>query len=130
MRLVYLDSPAIVKLVVREAESEALLVYLDSGLQPVSCSLARTEVLRAVRNSGTGVLERARDVLRRIDMIRLDDVLLDAAGLLDPQLLRSLDAIHLAAAGLVSPSLEAIVTYDERMRSAAERLGYRVEAPA
>ena len=69
-------------------------------------------------------------MLRRIHLIRLDDALLDAAGLLDPRIVRSLDAVHLAAAQQVAPVLSALVTYDRRMASAASLLGFRVEAPA
>ena len=62
--------------------------------------------------------------------MRLDDALLDAAGALDPGVLRSLDAIHLAAALTVAAQLEAVVTYDPRMAAAARLLGLRVSAPA
>ena len=50
--------------------------------------------------------------------------------MLDPRILRSLDAIHLAAAQLVAVELEAIVTYDQRMAEAAVLLGFTVIAPA
>jgi hypothetical protein len=50
-------------------------------------------------------LARARRVLRRIDLVHIDDELLDDAATLDAELLRGLDAIHLAARG--SPALMA-----------------------
>jgi predicted nucleic acid-binding protein len=127
---VYLDSSAIVKLVVRERESSALRRYLRTGQERVSCALARTEVLRAVRHLGPPAMSRARRILRRLDLIRLDDSLLDAAGMLDPRILRSLDAVHLAAALLIVPELDAVVTYDRRQAEAASLLGLPVEAPA
>ena len=127
---VYLDSSAIVKLVVRERESSALRRYLRSHPERVSCALARTEVLRAVRHLGPQAIDRARRVLRRIDLIRLDDTLLDAAGMLDPRILRSLDAVHLAAAQLIAPELDAVVTYDRRLADGALLLGFHAEAPA
>jgi hypothetical protein len=68
--------------------------------------------------------------LRRIDLIRLDDSLLDGAGMLDPRILRSLDAVHLAAALLIAPELDAVVTYDRRLAEGALLLGLPVEAPA
>jgi len=46
------------------------------------------------------------------------------------RVLRSLDAIHLAAALMVAAQLEAVVTYDARMAAAARLLGLRVAAPA
>jgi len=127
---VYLDSSALVKLVVRERESSALRRFLRNQPERVSCALARTEVLRAVRHLGPAALNRARRILRRVDLIRLDDSLLDAAGMLDPRILRSLDAVHLAAAQLIAPELDAIVTYDRRLTDGALLLGFPVEAPA
>jgi predicted nucleic acid-binding protein len=127
---VYLDSSAIVKLVVRERESPALRRFLRTRPERVSCGLARTEVLRAVRHLGPSVVNRARRVLRRVDLIRLDDSLLDAAGVLDPLSLRSLDAVHLASALLIAPELDAVVTYDRRQAEGARLLGLHVEAPA
>lgn len=127
---VYLDSSALAKLVVREPESATLRRFLRAHPRRVSCGLARTEVPRAVRHLGPAPLRRARQLLRRVHLIRLDDVLLDAAAALDPRILRSLDAIHLAAAQLVSPELEGLVTYDQRMADAAALLGFAVVAPA
>jgi uncharacterized protein len=128
--MVYLDSSALVKLVVLEPESRALRAYLRGEPQRVSCGLARTEVLRAVRPVGPSAIAAARRLLQRIDLIRLDDALFDAAGMLEPVGLRSLDAIHLAAAHLVAPALRAIVTYDRRMAEGAGALGFAVVGPA
>jgi predicted nucleic acid-binding protein len=130
MAAVYLDSSALLKLVVREPESAALRRYLRRHPRRITCGLARVEVPRAVRHLGGSFRRRARQLLRRVDLIRLDDALLDAAAGLDPRVLRSLDAIHLAAAQLVSGDLDALVTYDRRMTEAAKLLAFTVEAPA
>ena len=74
-------------------------------------------------------MRRARTILDGLHLIRLDDSLLDSAATLDARVLRSLDAIHLAAAQLVAPDLEALVTYDLRMAQAAAAIGFVVEAP-
>jgi len=128
--VVYLDSSAIVKVVVAERESAALRRFLQRRPLRVSCALARTEVIRAVRHLGPRVLARARRVVQRIDLVRIDDALLDAAGALDAAVLRSLHAIHLAAALTLAAQLEAVVTYDARMARAAAVLGLPVAAPA
>ncbi|MFQ5666187.1 MAG: type II toxin-antitoxin system VapC family toxin [Candidatus Binatia bacterium] len=128
--MVYLDSSALVKLVVREPESTALRRFLRRHPRRVACALARAEVPRAVLHLGPAALARAREVLRRLDLIQIDDSLLDAAGRIEPQVLRTLDAIHLAAARLLSSDLESVVTYDLRMADAARRLALPVEAPA
>ena len=126
---VYLDSSALVRLIVAEAESAALRRYLRGRAERVSCALARVEVIRAVGPHGGPALARARQVLRRVDLLHLDDELLDDAATLDAGALRSLDAIHLAAARTLGDELSAIVTYDERMAAAAMRLGLSVDAP-
>ena len=126
--MVYLDSSALVKLVVAERESAALRRYLRKELHRVSCALARVEVVRAVRPHGSTARARARQLLRRLDLLQLDDELLDSAAALDG-VLRSFDAIHLAAAHTLGDELSAIVTYDERMTTAAGVLGLTVVAP-
>lgn len=127
--MVYLDSSALVKLVVAEPESAALRRYLRKQPQRASCALARVEVVRAVKPHGAAAVARARRLLPRLDLIQLDDELLDDAAALDASVLRSLDAIHLAAAQTLADELDAVVTYDDRMTTAAGVLGLTVDAP-
>ncbi len=127
--MVYLDSSALVKLVVSEPESTALRRYLRGRPERVSSALAKVEVLRAVRPHGASAVTRARQVLRRVNVLHLDDELLEDAATLDIGVLRSLDAIHLAAARTLGDELQAVVTYDSRMAIAAARLGLQVDAP-
>lgn len=127
--MLYLDASAIVKLVVREAESAALRRALAPHEGLASCALVRTEVVRAARGHGGGAPVRARAVIGRLELVALDEALLDAAGLLGDPVLRTLDAIHLAAARVFGPELEQIVTYDVRMAAAATALGLPVIAP-
>ena len=61
--------------------------------------------------------------------MQIDEELLDSAATIDPRVLRSLDAIHLAAAQLFGDELTAIVTYDRRMVAAAGLLDLTVTAP-
>lgn len=127
---VYLDSSALVKLVVLEPESDALAEHLRCRASRVSCALARVEVVRAVRGHGQPAMTRARALLARISLLRLDDVLLDEAAALNEGNLRSLDAIHLAAARALGDGLAELITYDLRMADAAEMVGLAVAAPA
>ena len=127
---VYLDSSALVKLVVRESESRALRAHLRGHPSRASCALARVEVVRAVRPHGRRAIARARQLLERISLVRLDDALLDEAGALPDATLRSLDAIHIVAAQALGADLSEVVTYDQRMAAAARRVGLTVSAPA
>ena len=126
----YLDSSAIVKLAVREPESLALRRYLRRRQPLVSSALARTEVLRALVPAGDEAVARGRNVLERLDLVRVNDRILNSAGVLLPPELRSLDAIHLATARELGRDLGALVTYDDRMVAAAKRLGYRIVQPS
>lgn len=130
MSAVYLDSSAFVKLLVEEAETSASRTFLTShGPRRVSSALLRTESLRAVRHLGPDALATVREGLRRVDLIGIDDRILDAAGTLEPQVLRTLDAIHLATAMAVGDDLEVIVTFDERMVDSARLMGLPTATP-
>lgn len=129
-RATYVDSSALVKLAVREPESAALRRYLGRRRPLVSSALARTEVVRALVPLGSEVVQRGREVLARVDLLRLTNRVLDSAGLLTPPDLRSLDAIHLASAEQLGSDLRSFVTYDERLASAARSRGLRVVRPS
>lgn len=130
MSAVYLDSSAFVKLAVEEPETRALRAFLaERDGRRVSSALLRSESLRAVRQLGGDVLSTVREGLRRVDLVAIDDRILDAAGTLEPRVLRTLDAIHLATALAVGDDLETVVTYDERMAEGARLLGLPTAAP-
>ena len=132
MPLVYLDSSALVKLVVSEPESMALIDRLRAWPQRVSSALALTELPRALTRAGFGAAEhrRARAVLERLDLLDVDRQILATAAALEPSALRTLDAIHLASAIAVREDLEIVITYHRRLRAAAERMHIDVAAPA
>jgi len=129
MSATYLDSSAIVKLVIAEAESLALRQYLLQRRPLVSSALARTEVLRALLDEGDDGATRGRAVLASLDLIRVNDRVLDDAARLLPSEVRSLDAIHLATAQQLGGDLDQIVSYDDRMLRAANWLGMRTARP-
>ena len=128
---IYLDTSALVKLVVAEDESHALKHFLDAHADDslFSAALARTELIRAVSPNGAQAIAEARALLNRLDTVTLTRQLLDDAGALLPLSLRSLDAIHFAAAQRAGDSLRAVITYDARMLSAAADLGISTASP-
>lgn len=128
--VLYLDSSAAVKFVVSEQESAALGAWLPDEIRLTSSALLRTEVLRAVRRQEPGQLERARQTIAKFALHDIDADILESAGRLGPNSLRSLDAIHLATALRLADELEAIVTYDRRVIEGARALGLPVASPA
>ncbi len=132
MSVWYLDSSAIVKLVLEEAESDALVAWRRS-VGPddrfATCELAITEVLRAVGRVAPDLHAEALDQLDRLDHLAVDRDLLLAAGRAEPPAVRSLDAVHLAAAASLEGALGGVVTYDERMADAARNAGFVVLVP-
>ncbi|HEY7839520.1 MAG TPA: type II toxin-antitoxin system VapC family toxin [Terriglobales bacterium] len=128
--MLYLDSSAVYKLIADELESRPLTAFLAGQSAPVSSTLARVEVGRALgRAQGRPWRAgHADDVLSRICLLALDDSILARAAGIGPPELRSLDAIHLATA-LSVPALEGMVVYDRRLARAAQAAGLRVWAP-
>src|SRR5258706_7087466 len=84
-RATYLDSSAIVKLVVREPESAALSAYLKGRRPIVSSALSRVEVVRACSSCGATVERRVREVFDRLELIRINDRVIAIAGGLMPR---------------------------------------------
>ena len=128
-KLTYIDSSAIVKLAVAEPESGALRRHLSRRPPLVSSALARTEVARALTPCGLAAVRRGEEVLRRIQLLRVNDPVLTAAGKMEPADLRSLDAIHLASAARLGAAVKHVVTYDERMAASARAAGWTVASP-
>jgi predicted nucleic acid-binding protein len=130
MALAYVDSSALVKLAVFEAETTALEADLAGRDGLVASVLVVVECGRAARRTGSRkVQRRVREVLQAVHLIDLSGPLLDEAAGLQPASIRSLDAIHLATALTVDePGLE-IITYDGRMADAARANGLRVAQP-
>jgi predicted nucleic acid-binding protein len=129
--LLYLDSSAIVKFVLAEPETEALVEFLTGWPERISSVLARVEVLRAVRRAGVRetVYRRAESVVVRIGLVGIDAAVLRLAEDLEPPELRTPDAIHLATALSVGEELGGLISYDARLSRAATSSGISVLSP-
>ena len=133
--MIYLDTSALVKLIRREEESDALGDWLDDRIDlPWSTStLTEVELTRAIRAAAPEGLPAVPSVLARLDRFEIDPVVRSTAAAYADSGLRTLDAIHLATAqtaAAVAP-LTAFVTYDSRLAEAAQRLAITaVMAPA
>lgn len=132
----YLDASAFVKLVVSEPESAALRDFLDGAESIFSAAILLTEVGRAVRRAATlgrvdaaPLLARADELLDSLVLLEVDRALLREAVAIHPESVRSLDAIHLAAARTLESDLSAFATYDQRLATAAAGYGLPVVSP-
>lgn len=138
--MIYLDTSAILKLLRREAETDALIDHLDAHAQQdlITSALATVETARALTALGeTETATRAIHGPDRINVgasvipaVAISMAVLDLARTLPPTVLRSLDAVHIATAKLAGNSLDHLITYDKRMIVAADAAGLRVTAPS
>ncbi len=88
--------------------------------QPYASSLLQLELTRALRRVRLE-LELAAPLLRRVNLLRIDDGELHFAASIEPHV-RSLDAIHLAACFLLGPDIR-LATHDAGMLEVAAGLG-------
>ena len=128
--IAYIEASAAAKLLVSESASTVLVTRLNqlaAGDQTViSCALLETELRRlAMREDLPQTAVTA--ILDRFDMVELDRDVYRDAGLLPGRNLRSLDALHVAAALRVGA--DVMITYDTRQAMAAQASGLPVEAP-
>ena len=126
---VYLDASAIVKLIVDEPESAALVASLHPDARHVTSRIATVEVMRAAARHGGVDVGRVLAVLDALDMIELNEDVATRAGSIAPTDLRALDAIHLASAIGIRRELTSFIAYDERLAAAARVHVLPVESP-
>jgi predicted nucleic acid-binding protein len=124
-----LDTSAYVKLPLREAEKDALLLELVEWEGFASSSLLGVESLRACARYGAKYEYAAREWMEGLALLPIDDGVLDIAAELEPAGLRSLDALHLATAVSLGNELGVFFTYDDRLGRAAEENGLAVARP-
>ena len=132
--MIYLDTTALVKLIRVEAESAALVTWLNARLSEpmVASALVEVEVPRALRRSQPGVLGSVAAVLARLHRVEINAAVRATAGAYADPMLRSLDAIHVATAELLVASgktVTAFVTYDKRLAETAGQAGLPIAAP-
>lgn len=133
--MIYLDTSALTKLLVVEAETPDLRSWLleqrDLGEDhAVTSALGRVELVRAVARLGEpGLHERALYLLDGMDILPLTDAVITLAESIGPARLRSLDAIHLASAAQIRRELTAFVTYDHRLLEGCRAVGLNTASP-
>ena len=130
--MIYLETSAVVKLIRRETETDALADWLDAETETpwVTSTLTEVELPRALRRTEPELLTSVPATIARLARYEIDEVVrAEAAAYPDPTL-RSLDAIHLATAHAVfGRQLTRFITYDNRLFDAATALGLPAHAP-
>jgi uncharacterized protein len=126
--VLYLDTSAAVKLVRREAETDALVAALAGREGPFATSRVGIIELRRIARRRNAVIDRADALAASLTVIELDGIAAARAVTVDPEL-RALDAIHLACALICGPLLRGFVCYDRVLAASAERAGLDVLAP-
>lgn len=128
----YVDSSALLKRYVEEADSDVANALLRADPALLTARHTIVEVRRNLARllSGRG-LATARaafaDDLPSVSIIELDEATCDqAASIAETTGLRTLDALHLAAAQRVSEPGVGFLTFDLRQAQAARALGLTV----
>lgn len=127
--MIYLDTSAFLKLVRDESGSLALARYISEQEDLVSSALLIVEARRGMLRSNPQKLPEVDVLLGRVDTIEMSAAVLEDAGRLPDPLLRSIDAIHLATARLLRTDLDVLLTYDDRLATAARSHGIPTAAP-
>ena len=126
----YLDSSAIVKLVVDETESDELTRMIESTDAVLTTSfISEIECVRAVNRISADLRDVAMERLHGFVVLPLTDSIRSRTMSIMPGALRSLDAIQLSTAIEIQDSLEGFVSYDFKLNEAARSFGLSVLAP-
>jgi uncharacterized protein len=142
--VIYFDTCALLKLIRQDTDSQALGAFIDArpDTRWFSSELARAELARSVRRINHDDRGRLIDAARlhaeldyveslweRLDLIAVSTRVLDQAAAIEQPFLRTLDAVHLAAAASMRASLSAFVTYDKKLAASAMEAGLPVLSP-
>jgi predicted nucleic acid-binding protein len=132
--VIYIDTSALTKLLIAEPETPGLRAWLGEqsgqGEYAATSALGRVELMRVVARYGeSGLAERARFLLDGLDIIPLTEPVIALAETIGPPTLRSLDAIHLAAATRIKQDLTVFVTYDHRLLDGCRQIGLATATP-
>jgi uncharacterized protein len=134
--ILYVDTSALLKLLVREAESEAVETELLQWSKLATSIVTEVELPRAIARAreerpdavidGSVVLQ---GVLASAAIVPLGAGIVARACDVSPVHVGALDAIHVASAISLGRDLGAVATYDHRMQDALARIKVEVLAP-
>jgi len=129
----YVDTSALAKLLVEEAESNSLRRVLV-GMTPVSSVLAAVELTTVARRRQIpGGHELAAGLARNLRMLPVSEAILrEARSPAGVPGLRTLDLLHLLTARVARDAMgtTTLIAYDPELVAAARAEGFTVLAPA
>ena len=129
MRDIYIDSSAILKVILREKESEAVISIPRARF--ITSEISRVEVTRAILRYEPKALKSAEQVLKNLNFVKIESQTLVQAERLPERIsIRALDAIHIAVASKMALRISSVLTYDNQMAKAAKALGFEVLSPS
>ncbi len=132
--MIYMDTSALTKLLIAQPQTPELRTWLtaqiDQGESAATSALGRVELMRTVARYGDiGQADRAHFLLDGLDILPLSEPMMTLAESIGPETLRSLDAIHLAAAAYFEQELTAVVTCDHRLMTGCRDIGIATASP-
>lgn len=124
----FLDSSAILKLIVEEPESKTLRRFIPE--YKMASRLSRLEVLRNVYRIDPKKVSTAREKLDGIFYVEINTpVLKNAEEIALAMEIKSLDAIQAGSALFLKDSIAGVISYDKNLNRALKLLGIKVYAP-
>jgi uncharacterized protein len=124
----YLDSSAILKLIIKEAESDSLRKFINT--KAITSAISRVEVIRTLSLNDESLIIAGQMVLEKFELMPLSRPILTIAENFSSQItLRSLDALQVASVIFLSPMVKSLITYDKNMIKNAKALGISVVSP-
>lgn len=124
----YLDSSAILKLIIKEAESDSLRKFINTKV--ITSAISRVEVIRTLSLNDESLIIAGQMVLEKFELMPLSRPILTIAENFSSQItLRSLDALQVASVIFLSPMVKSLITYDKNMIKNTKALGISVVSP-
>jgi predicted nucleic acid-binding protein len=125
----YIDASAILKLIKREKESEALFKALPKDV--ISSQVIKIEVMRTIVGSPDQIVLEAQRRLQQLSYIELNEEIIRIGTIFGAEITsKTLDSIHLASAYFLGHTIDGIITYDKTLITDAKKLGIPVLSPA
>jgi uncharacterized protein with PIN domain len=126
----YVDTSALGRVLLDEPDAGAIVDGIERYETRWASALLIVELRRLAAKTGLGAAAEAS--LASVRLLELDAAAVERASRIEPIEVRSLDAIHLAAAVVLAGrgEVDAVLTFDRQLQAGCAHHGIRVEAPS